>query len=69
MRVVRWNYDPVGLVLDIYLGDDRVAEALITRDQALAITRPEMKLIIGLLVLDLREDSRRRARFVLFKYL
>ena len=26
MRVVRWNYDPVGLVLDIYLGDDRVAE-------------------------------------------
>ena len=69
MRVVRWTYDPVGLVLDIYLGDDRVAEALITRDQALAITRPEMKLIIGLLVLDLKEDSRRRARFVLLKYL
>ena len=69
MRVVRWTYNPAGLVLDIYLGDDRVAEASIGRDQPLAITRPEMKLIIGLLVLDLRDDSRRRARFVLLKYL
>ena len=69
MRLVGWNYDPVGIILDVYIGDRLIKKQLITREQAISISKPPLKLIVALLVLDLKDENLRRARFVLLRYL
>ncbi len=79
MKITGWNYDPndVGVWLDVYIGDVPVQWGVVSRQRAMVISAP-MKLIIGLLGLDLTEPSseldlkeppRKYARFVLLKYL
>ena len=67
MSVAGWSFDPAGVTVTLYRDGSRLAEALITRDQPLSIE--SLKIVVGLLTLDLTDDTRRRAQFVLLKYL
>ena len=70
MVVTQWIYRPeAGVGVDIYLGDERVAEGeVVTRENPLALEHGALNATIALATLDFQDDARKRAKFIVLKY-
>ena len=66
LQVRSWHYPSEGVNIAVFNDEEPIVNGIVTRDEALPI--PELKLIVGLLALDLREAEDRRAQFVFLKF-
>ena len=70
MLVKQWIYSPeAGVGVDIFVDDERIAEGrVVTRENPLAVKFRARNATIALVTLDLQDEVRKRAKFVLLMY-